>query len=113
LKHRFECTGAAKAIDAAAAQYACRRGTNQADNRTLPLARRDESTLRPPTVFMRARNPCARARRIFEGWNVRFMSLCLLREARRGSLIDRLVPGDCDWLPPLDCTAEKPYIRAR
>jgi hypothetical protein len=30
--------------------------------------------LRPPTVFMRARNPCVRARRIFDGWKVRFIS---------------------------------------
>jgi hypothetical protein len=37
------------------------------------LARRAEITLRPPTVFIRARNPCVRARRSFEGWNVRFM----------------------------------------
>ncbi len=41
-----------------------------------PLARRAESTLRPPTEDMRARKPCLRARRILEGWNVRFMA-CL------------------------------------
>ena len=38
------------------------------------MARRADRTLRPPTVFMRARKPCVRARRIFEGWKVRFMS---------------------------------------
>jgi len=43
------------------------------------LARRAEITLRPPTVFIRARNPCVRARRMFEGWNVRFMmAACLV-----------------------------------
>jgi hypothetical protein len=32
-----------------------------------PLARRALRTLRPPSVFIRARNPCVRARRILEG----------------------------------------------
>lgn len=30
-------------------------------------------TLRPPLVFMRTRKPWVRARRVLEGWYVRFM----------------------------------------
>ena len=39
----------------------------QADSRLRPLARRLASTLRPPTVAMRARNPCRRLRTSFDG----------------------------------------------
>jgi len=46
------------------------------------LARRAERTLRPPTVFMRARNPCVRARRNFEGWKVRFIVKASAGDAR-------------------------------
>src|SRR5206468_1236974 len=60
-KNRFECAGAAKAIEAAAAE-ACRRETGQTQSRARPLARRAAITLRPPTVCMRLRNPCFRAR---------------------------------------------------
>jgi len=73
-KNRFECAGAAKAIVGAAAD-ARRRETGQTESRARPLARRAASTLRPPTVCMRLRNPCFRARRSFEGWNVRFMAV--------------------------------------
>jgi hypothetical protein len=38
-----------------------------AASRLRPLARRLLRTFRPPSVFMRARNPCVRARRILEG----------------------------------------------
>jgi hypothetical protein len=42
--------------------------------------------LRPPTEDMRARKPWLRARRSFEGWNVRFMadlslSFCIVGKA--------------------------------
>jgi hypothetical protein len=42
-------------------------------SRLRPFARREESTFRPPSVAMRARNPCLRARTIFDGWNVLFI----------------------------------------
>ena len=41
-------------------------------SRRRPLARRRFSTLRPPFVDMRSRNPCVFARRRRFGWNVRF-----------------------------------------
>jgi hypothetical protein len=47
--------------------------SNQGVSRLRPLARRAERTLRPPTVFIRARKPCVRLRRTTDGWNVRFM----------------------------------------
>lgn len=36
--------------------------------RRRPLARRALRTLRPPTLRLRTRKPCVRARRVFEGW---------------------------------------------
>lgn len=75
-EERVERPDAGQAVTSFAANGA--RGVwarlRQAESRARPLARRAESTLRPPTVFMRARKPCVRARRIFEGWNVRFMT---------------------------------------
>jgi hypothetical protein len=41
------------------------------------LARRAFSTARPALVFMRARKPCVRLRRVLEGWYVRFMLTAL------------------------------------
>ena len=49
-------------------------GMRQTASRARPLARRADRTLRPPTVFMRARKPCVRARRIFDGLKVRFIA---------------------------------------
>ena len=46
----------------------------QTASRLRPLARRRFSTVRPPSVFMRARKPWVRARRILDGWYVRFIS---------------------------------------
>ena len=71
-KDRFERAGAAQPIDSAATR---RRGGSigQTDRRTRPLARRAASTLRPPTVLIRARKPCVRARRNLDGWYVRFI----------------------------------------
>ena len=60
---------------------------NQGASRVRPFARRAERTLRPPTLFMRARKPCVRLRLTTEGWNVRFMMVSL--------------------------DVKKPYIRAR
>jgi len=77
LEQRVERPDARQAMAPLAAVEARalrRTGGQTDDSRTRPLARRAESTLRPPTVFMRARKPCVRARRIFEGWNVRFMA---------------------------------------
>jgi hypothetical protein len=34
-------------------------------------------TARPPRVFMRTKKPWVRARRVFEGWYVRFIRLSL------------------------------------
>jgi hypothetical protein len=52
-----------------------RRGStgDQGASRTRPLARRADSTLRPPTLFIRARKPWVRLRLTMEGWKVRFM----------------------------------------
>lgn len=41
--------------------------------RLRPLARRRLSTLRPPSVLMRDRNPCTFLRRRLWGWKVRFI----------------------------------------
>jgi len=65
LEQRLECAGAAQPIaDAAAGGW---RNGRQTVRRARPLARRAARTLRPPTVFIRARNPCVRARLTFEG----------------------------------------------
>ena len=40
----------------------------QTASRTRPFARRARRTLRPPILFMRARNPWVRLRRTTEGW---------------------------------------------
>ena len=64
-EQRFERLRAAKAV-AGRRQTGCRNG-RQTDSRARPFARRADRTLRPPTVFMRARKPCVRARRIFDG----------------------------------------------
>ncbi len=61
-------------VDAGAGGRRNQRRDDQAERLLRPLARRAESTLRPPTVAMRARKPCFRARRSVDGWNVRFMA---------------------------------------
>ena len=45
----------------------------QTAKRLRPLARRALITARPPRVFMRTKKPWVRARRVLEGWYVRFM----------------------------------------
>lgn len=52
----------------------------QTAKRLRPLARRALITLRPPFVFMRTKKPCVRARRVLEGWYVRFMMQKFLLE---------------------------------
>src|SRR5690606_32977233 len=47
----------------------------QTARRLRPLARRALMTARPPRVFMRTRKPWVRARRVLEGWYVRFMGI--------------------------------------
>ena len=84
-KQRFERTDARepKASNAATRDVTCRRdirfdrGGVQGASRTRPLARRAESTLRPPTLFIRARKPGVRLRLMTDGWYVRFMVGCL------------------------------------
>lgn len=49
----------------------------QTARRLRPLARRLLMTLRPPRLFMRTRKPWVRARRIFDGWKVRFIAIVL------------------------------------
>ena len=68
LEYRIERARAAKAIPGRSSGRGRSRNARQTASRARPLARRADSTLRPPTVFMRARNPCVRARRIFDGW---------------------------------------------
>jgi hypothetical protein len=67
-EYRLERAGAAKTIPGGPSGRRRSRNERQTASRARPLARRAERTLRPPTVFMRARNPCVRARRIFDGW---------------------------------------------
>ena len=43
-------------------------GRGYSPRRRRPRARRLRSTLRPPAVRLRTRNPWRRARRVFEGW---------------------------------------------
>jgi len=49
------------------------KALTQTANRLRPLARLALMTARPPRVFMRTKKPCVRARRVFDGWYVRFM----------------------------------------
>jgi hypothetical protein len=71
-KDGLERADAAKPVAGIAAALR-RRNERQTVSLARPLARRADSTLRPPTVLMRARNPCVRARRSLEGWYVRFI----------------------------------------
>jgi hypothetical protein len=47
--------------------FLCRRYNGYSPRRRRPRARRLRSTLRPPGVRLRTRNPWRRARRVFEG----------------------------------------------
>ena len=76
-KQGLECADAAQAMPAQPTLAPRRRDRlrrrsegngGQGASRARPLARRAESTLRPPTDFIRARNPCVRLRLITEGW---------------------------------------------
>jgi hypothetical protein len=69
---RLERPDAGQAVDPL---RPARRAVVQAERRTRPFARREASTLRPPTVLILARKPCFRARRILLGWKVRFMAV--------------------------------------
>jgi hypothetical protein len=70
-KKRIERADSAQSVPAQSVVAARRR--RQGASRARPFARREESTLRPPTVFIRARKPCLRLRLVCDGWNVRFM----------------------------------------
>lgn len=50
-------------------------GVAQAESFLRPRARRALSTLRPPTVALRARKPWRRLRTRLLGWNVRFVDI--------------------------------------
>jgi hypothetical protein len=54
-------------------QYGRLGRLGQAESFLRPRARRARSTLRPPTVAVRARKPWRRARTRLLGWKVRFM----------------------------------------
>jgi hypothetical protein len=71
--HRFERACAREPAAASSPGHRRSVSANQGTSRARPFARRAESTLRPPTVFIRARKPCVRLRLTTEGWNVRFM----------------------------------------
>jgi len=66
LEERLECTRTTQPEAGAASACGGRNG-RQTVRRARPLARRAARTLRPPTVFIRARNPWVRARFTFEG----------------------------------------------
>jgi len=51
-------------------------------SRRRPRARRLRNTLRPPTVRLRTRKPWRRARRVFEGWYVRFVAIAESEKGR-------------------------------
>jgi hypothetical protein len=82
-KQRIERANAGETVAAGtlAARRSGRRRRDQGVSRSRPLARRAESTLRPPTVFIRARKPCVRLRLTTEGWYVRFMIEASLEKA--------------------------------
>ena len=86
-EHRVERADSGEPVATATPEH--RRGAtvDQGASRARPFARRAESTVRPPTLFIRARKPCVRLRLTTEGWNVRFMVVGL--------------------------EVKKPYIRAR
>ena len=67
LEYRFERAGAAQPIAGGSWSAGVQRNVRQTESRARPFARRADRTLRPPTVFIRARKPCVRARRIFDG----------------------------------------------
>jgi len=85
-KHRIEGARAREPVPAASTEHCRGTSVDQGARRARPFARRAERTLRPPTLFIRARKPCVRLRLTTEGWNVRFMG---------------------------DLEVKKPYIRAR
>jgi hypothetical protein len=71
-KYRFERANPAEPVTTSAANLRTGRGRrdcccDQGASRARPLARRAESTLRPPTVFIRARKPWVRLRLTTEG----------------------------------------------
>src|SRR4029453_10746737 len=59
-----------------------------------PRARRAFSTLRPPTVAMRARNPCRRLRTRLLGWKVRFIAHAFKNRMKRAA--EAAVVGGAD-----------------
>ena len=67
LEYGFERADAPQAMADGSPDCGRRRNERQTESRARPFARRADRTLRPPTVFMRARKPCVRARRIFDG----------------------------------------------
>ena len=71
-EYGFERANSAEPVTTSAANLRTGRGRcdcccDQGASRARPLARRAESTLRPPTVFIRARKPWVRLRLMTEG----------------------------------------------
>jgi hypothetical protein len=80
LEHLLDSRCGAQAVRATEALRAGRAPAHMAAARRAqtvslfrPFARRRFSTLRPPLVFIRCRNPWVFLRRRWLGWNVRFM----------------------------------------
>jgi hypothetical protein len=53
----------------------CCRYNGYNPRRRRPRARRLRNTARPPRVLLRTRKPWRLARRVFDGWYVRFMAV--------------------------------------
>jgi hypothetical protein len=68
IRATFEAGGERRGVKHAGGAAGNRPADPQADSRLRPLARRLASTLRPPTVAMRERNPWRRLRTSFDGW---------------------------------------------
>ena len=72
-----EGAGPREPVTLARPHHRKRAAGNYGASRSRPLARRADSTLRPPTLFIRERKPWVRLRLMTEGWNVRFMMVGL------------------------------------
>ena len=71
-KHPGKLIGTAQSVATRHAALPARAGL-QTTSLERPFARREASTLRPPTERILARKPWVRLRLTTEGWNVRFM----------------------------------------
>jgi len=86
------------------------KALTQTANSLRPLARLALMTARPPRVFMRTKKPWVRARRVFDGWYVRFMVGLSSSKVNRGlslffSRLQRKKLFVCDALPKKSLTS--------